>query len=126
MVGSQRLEVHHPETVIESVIQGPGRAVRGGVMLPIALGIAAATWAVMMAVAPVLQIRLLRRRFCKPSDGLEPSTPSLPSSGRGRTPVQPRPRQGTKVQLGAHIAVDCSNRLRSAVDRLMYALSTRS
>src|SRR4051812_47577339 len=56
----------------------------------------------------------------KPSDGLEPSTPSLPSSGRERTRVPSGPREGTKVLLDARIAVDCSTRPRSLGDRAMY------
>jgi hypothetical protein len=70
-----------------------------------------------------------RERFAgnsaKLSNGLEPLTPSLPSSGRVGIRVHRCPPKDKKVLLDVPIAVDCSTRLCSPLDSPVYALSTR-
>ena len=63
--------------------------------------------------------------FVKPSDGLEPSTPSLPSSAGVGTAGHGRVREGRNVLLVVRIVADCSGRRRTVLVRLMYAESTR-
>jgi len=64
--------------------------------------------------------------YWKPTPGLEPGTPSLRGIARVDNGVLPCPRGGRKALHVARTAVDYSGRLRTAVDRVMYAESTRA